>query len=337
MAVHHRAGDYLPQMPRLLAIDARLREGQKPSHSRLARDFGVSVRTIQRDMDHLRFTLDAPLEYDPSKRGWFYTERTFFLPSVLVGAEDLLALLLIRQAIEQYSGTPYAEAARRAFDLIERALPERERLGAEWVKSRVVFTDFPQAEIRKEVWHAVLESLSSARTLTISYAKPGSRTVDRKVDPYGLIVSEGNWYLYTYSHERQARRTFLLARIRDAKVGSERFEIPSDFSLADYTRSGVAGLQADDEPARTVRITFSKKASRLAVERKLHPDQRETWDRHGHLTIELVARAPFKLKRRIAQFGEGVEKVAWARGAAWRADLPEGQSAVSTRSRRPAR
>lgn len=312
----HRAGDYLPQLPRLLGIDARVREGGMPSHSQLAREFGVSVRTIQRDMDHLRFTLDAPLEYDPRKRGWFYTEHTFFLPSVLVSAEDLLALLLIRQAIEQYSGTPYAEAARRAFTLIERALPERERLGAEWVKSRVAFADFPQAEIQKDVWHAVLESLSSARTLTISYAKPDARAVDREVDPYGLIVSEGNWYLYTYSHERQARRTFLLARIRSAKVSSERFEIPPDFSLTGYVRAGLAGLQVDDQPARTVRITFSKKASQLALERKLHPDQRESWDRHGRLTIELLARAPFKLERRLTAFGDAVEKMVWSCPAA---------------------
>ena len=92
----HRAGDYLPQLPRLLGIDARLREGAKPSHSRLASEFGVSVRTIQRDLDHLRYTLGAPLEYDARKKGWFYSEATFFLPSVLLSAEDLLALLLIR-------------------------------------------------------------------------------------------------------------------------------------------------------------------------------------------------------------------------------------------------
>ncbi len=312
MHPQHRAGDYLPQLPRLLGIDARLREGAKPSHSRLAREFGVSVRTIQRDLDHLRYTIGAPLEYDPRKKGWFYSEATFFLPSVLVSAEDLLALLLIRKAIDQYAGTPYAEAARRAFTLIERALPERERLGAEWVKSRVEFIDFPQAAIAAEVWTTVLEGLRSSQTLLLTYAKPGARAAGRRVDPYGLIVSEGDWYLYTWSHDHQSRRTYLLARIQKAEATGEMFELPADFSLAAYVRAGVAGLQADGEAPKTVRITFSREASAAAAERKLHPDQQETWDRRGRLTIELLALAPFKLQRRLARFGSGVEKVAWS-------------------------
>lgn len=312
MRLRHRAGDYLPQLPRLLGIDARLREGTKPSHSRLADEFGVSVRTIQRDLDHLRYTIGAPLEYDPRKKGWFYSEATFFLPSVLVSAEDLLALLLIRRAIDQYAGTPYAEAAQRAFALIERALPEQERLGAEWVQSRVEFIDFPQAPIAGEVWTAVLEGLRTSQTLQLTYAKPGARTAGRRVDPYGLIVSEGDWYLYTWSHDHQARRTYLLARIRKAETTGEVFDLPADFSLAAYVRAGVAGLQADGEAPKSVRITFSKEASAAAAERKLHPEQKETWDRRGRLTVEIEALAPFKLQRRLASFGAGVEKVAWS-------------------------
>ena len=312
MVTQHRAGDYLPQLPRLLGIDARLREGAKPSHSRLAREFGVSVRTIQRDLDHLRYTIGAPLEYDPRKKGWFYSEATFFLPSVLISAEDLLALLLIRKAVDQYANTPYAEAAKRAFSLIEQALPARDRLGAEWVHSRVEFTDFPQAPIDGEVWNAVLEGLRSSQTLQLSYAKPGARAAARRVDPYGLIVSEGDWYLYTWSHDHRARRTYLLARIRKAEVTRETFDLPADFSLAAYVRAGVAGLQADGEAPKTVRITFTKEASPAAAERKLHPDQRETWDRRGRLTLELETLAPFKLQRRLASFGAGVEKVVWS-------------------------
>ena len=49
----------------------------------------------------------------------------------------------------------------------------------------------------------------------------------------------------------------------------------------------------------------------MAAERKLHPDQKESWDRRGRLTVELQALAPFKLQRRLTSFGTGVEKVVW--------------------------
>ncbi len=227
----HRPGDYLSAYARLFKIDEALRAGGRVNHATLAKNLGVSVRTIQRDFDYLRDSLRAPVEYDAKTKSWAYTERTFFLPSLLATADDLLALLLIRQAIEQYAGTPYAEAAHRAFALVEKALPEEGRLAAEWVKSRVAFTDFPPPEIPAEVWHAVLESLRTSRSLEISYAKPGEPAQSRKVDPYGLIVSEGDWYLYTHDRERNARRTFLLTRIERAKVTGDSYRIPADFDL----------------------------------------------------------------------------------------------------------
>ena len=180
-------------------------------------------------------------------------------------------------------------------------------------EARVAFTDFPPPEIPTEVWHAVLESLRTSRSLEIAYAKPGEPAQTRKVDPYGLIVSEGDWYLYTHDHERNARRTFLLTRIERAKVTREGYRIPADFDLAAYVREGLGGLQADGEPARTVRITFTREASPAVAERKWHPDQRESWDAAGRLTIELEARAPFQLRRRLASFAAEIESVTWCR------------------------
>lgn len=308
MRTTHRSGDYLSAPARYLEIDARIRSGGRPSHAAIAKELGVSIRTIQRDFDYLKGTIGAPLEYDPKRKGWFYSDEAFFLPSVLATADDLLALLLIRQAIEQYEGTPYAEAAKRAFALIEKALPERDRLAAEWVKQKVAFTDFPPAEISKEVWRAVLEGLRTAHTVTIAYAKPGERAMLRKIDPLGLIVSEGDWYLYTHDHHRSARRTFLLARIEKAEVTSTAFTPPTDFDLATYVREGFGGLQADGTTPTTVRITFTRAASSAAAERKWHPDQRESWDSEGRLTIELEVSAPHLINRRLARYRDWVER-----------------------------
>ena len=309
----HRPGDYLSAYARLFKIDAALRAGGRVNHATLASDLGVSIRTIQRDFDYLRDSLRAPVVYDAKTKSWAYTEKTFFLPSLLATADDLLALLLIRQAIEQYAGTPYAEAAKKAFELVGKALPEKGRLASEWVKSRVAFTDFPPPEITAEVWHAVLESLRTSRTLEIAYAKPGEPAQTRKVDPYGLIVSEGDWYLYTHDHQRNARRTFLLTRVESAKVTGDSYQIPADFDLAAYVREGFGGLQADGEPARAVRITFTREASPAVAEREWHPEQRESWDSAGRLTIELQARAPFQLRRRLASFAAEIESVTWCR------------------------
>ena len=307
----HRPGDYLSAYARLFKIDAALRAGGRVNHATLASDLGVSIRTIQRDFDYLRDSLRAPVVYDAKTKSWAYTEKTFFLPSLLATADDLLALLLIRQAIEQYAGTPYAEAAKKAFELVGKALPEKGRLASEWVKSRVAFTDFPPPEITAEVWHAVLESLRTSRTLEIAYAKPGEPAQTRKVDPYGLIVSEGDWYLYTHDHQRNARRTFLLTRVESAKVTGDSYQIPADFDLAAYVREGFGGLQADGELARTVRITFTKEASGVASERKWHLNQVEGWNSAGQFSVELSSRADELVERRLRRYMPWIHSIQW--------------------------
>ncbi len=311
METLHRPGDYLSRAARLLEIDARLRDEQLPSHASLAREFDVSVRTLQRDFDYLRDTLGAPLEYDATRKGWRYASATWALPAVFVSAADLEALLLMREAVSQYAGTPYAEAARRAFELIERALPMAARRSAAWVRERVAFTDLPAAAIRREVWDAVLAALRSSITLELTYARPGERASRRRIDPWGLIVSQGSWYLHGHDHRHEAPRTFLLARARAARPTGRRFTPPAGFRLSDYTRAGFAGLQADGEPPRRVRLTFTREASARAAERPWHAGQSTRRDRQGRLVIEFEVRAPFLVENRIAAEGNAIERVEW--------------------------
>ena len=53
---------FKPQYRRLLFIDRKVRDGSYPNCPSLAREWEVSVKTIQRDIDYLRDELGAPLE-----------------------------------------------------------------------------------------------------------------------------------------------------------------------------------------------------------------------------------------------------------------------------------
>ncbi len=57
-----------------------------PNAQRLAERFGISHRQAQRDLDYLRRELGAPVEYDKSRKGFYYT-HPFVLP-VLVSSDN---------------------------------------------------------------------------------------------------------------------------------------------------------------------------------------------------------------------------------------------------------
>ena len=80
---------YKPQHSRLLFIDRKIREGQHPNCTSMAEEWEVSRKTIQRDLDYMRYQLDVPIGYSAKHRGYFYTEEQYKLPAMNIRESDL--------------------------------------------------------------------------------------------------------------------------------------------------------------------------------------------------------------------------------------------------------
>ena len=59
----------------------KISDGCYPNASHLSERFNISHRQAQRDVDHLRKTLEAPLVYDAERKGYKYSE-SFVLPVI---------------------------------------------------------------------------------------------------------------------------------------------------------------------------------------------------------------------------------------------------------------
>lgn len=67
-----------------------------------------------------------------------------------------------------------------------------------------------------------------ARRTTVTF---GYRDLDRRIDPWGLLLRDGFWYLIGMDHARGERRTFRIDRIRGAVtvVDGSTFDRPAGF------------------------------------------------------------------------------------------------------------
>ena len=64
---------------RIVWLHKRIKDGYYPNAMRLSERFGISHRQAQRDCDYLRRKIGAPIEFDRSRQGYYYTED-FSLP-----------------------------------------------------------------------------------------------------------------------------------------------------------------------------------------------------------------------------------------------------------------
>ena len=84
-----------PPMGRIVAIHNILSANRYPNCSCLSRKFEVSSRTIQRDLDFMRYNLDLPIEYNSSQKGFYYSEYVPFLPTSDFTIKEVRALKAI--------------------------------------------------------------------------------------------------------------------------------------------------------------------------------------------------------------------------------------------------
>lgn len=156
---------------------------------------------------------------------------------------------------------------------------------------------------------------------------------DRRVDPYGLLLRNGFWYVFAHDHDHGERRTYRVDRIEGEVVAagpSGSFERPVDFDprqalSADASRFGAFDADAVDSiPLARVRIAADRAPM---VEREVGRERVVTRGRRGEIVVEVPC-------ANVDAFGT------WVLGMVDRAEVlspPEVRQAIVTRLERLAR
>lgn len=284
-----------------------------PSHLKVLAGYEVSAKTIQRDIDFMRFELNAPLEYSAKERGYYYTEEQFQLPAMEIRESDLFAIYLADKLLAQYEGTPIHDSLRSVFRKIENALPDSAlaRFGGQ---DRFTVVPPYATVILPEVLVTVFDGLRTSNRLEIFYNSPTGEPAWRRVDPYHGVRFAGEWYLVGHCQLRNDIRTFGLARIASARKLAERFTLPDwfDFSRLSGSHFGVHWGSEETE----VRIRFVLAAAFYVRERRWHASQEIEEEADGSLVLALTVNHLLELRRWILSWGDMAQVLAPASLAA---------------------
>jgi proteasome accessory factor B len=125
------------------------------------------------------------------------------------------------------------------------------------------------------------DAVAARRSVTFAY-----RDVDRTVDPWGLLLRDGFWYLVGHDHGRGERRTYRIDRIQGevAAVVGSGFERPDGFDPRDAFPDDPKEIGADPWRPDAVVLVDARRAGR--AERELGPDRVRV--RHDDGSIEVA-------------------------------------------------
>lgn len=291
---------------RMLQIERLIKSGGRYGLKELAGFFGVSERTIQRDLSAMRTILGAPLGYD-RLRGSFYYRREFSLPRPDFSKGELVALFMTEKLLSSFEGTPYAAALSSAAAKIRVLLTDGGPEPAGEADFISVACDPLRGDELKVAEHfAVLERArrDGRRVELVYHSMRRDGSTRRPVDPYHLYMWRGAWYLVGFCHLRNEVRIFALDRMETVRETGAGFTIPDDFRIEDYLKNSW-GIERG-APAR-VKIRFDAYQAKWIRERTWHGSQRITELPDGGLIFEVVVGGLREIKEWVMGFGAHAE------------------------------
>ncbi|MFC7375651.1 MULTISPECIES: helix-turn-helix transcriptional regulator [unclassified Brachybacterium] len=186
-------------------LDVLRANAERPiSVPRLAARFGVSTRTIERDVRALQ-EAGVPIYAEPGRRGGYAVRRDYSLPPLAFTPQEATAVVA---GLSVMMGSPFAGDSRRAMDKVLAALPPERREMVRDLAGRVA-SMAPEGRATEDVDAVIRDVLVRPRVLELEYVSHlcGERT-QRHVEPLGLITVRGAWILVGWCRLREAVRGF---------------------------------------------------------------------------------------------------------------------------------
>ena len=281
-------------LERISHIHRKIKSGCYPNTKQLAFELESSLATISRDLDYMRDRMLAPIEYDFTHKGYYYTEN--FEPTMQnhLSDKDLRVLLSAKTLLSHYKNTPIYEDVCSVLDLLSSNAMDGKNAT---LMNRIAVAPTVETTINQEIWNAIQDALNQNHILQFDYTdRWGKETEQRRLRPYQLVLDEGICYLFGFDELRQAERIFSLVRMRNAIVTEESFELPEDFEFETRCKDGNFGA-VFRQKSEHYKIEFYNEA-RLLVKEKVWADSQVITESNDRTTIEFDSTQFLKIDRK---------------------------------------
>ena len=292
---------------RLFEIVFILLNKKRTTAQELAKRFGVSVRTIYRDMDILS-SAGIPVYTMQGTGGGIFIDESYTINKSILTKEEQEKILLALQCLSPIDEIHTESILNRLSAIFQK--------NADWIR-----IDYSRWDNKRD--HQLFKTLKDAilerRAVKLEYLSSYGEKTDRTIYPLRLLYKSKAWYAECYCTEKNAYRLFRLTRILSITK-----------TLKTFNRTDLLNKIPDDKKAAPPPLTNIKLKCTAKTAYRLYdefPPELIAKNSDGSYTlnaalpfdswvcgfilslgIEVEILEPENLKTEIAQFAEEIMK-----------------------------
>ena len=258
---------------KIVAVHHCIAENAYPSVAVIGGRVELSRRTVFRYLDYLR-ELDAPLEYDRRRKGYYFTDPHWQLPQLMLSEGDLLAFFIAEQSLRLTGHSPQAQQLRASLSKLAGFLPAQVSVNLATLGTNVSFQTLPFASAEPENLELLVKSAINRQIIEFDYYSPHSRQPShRRAGVLLLHNFIGDWFAVSYDQEKLATRDFHAGRMKNLKLLEGEAVLPENWDAEDYLKQGFYMMRGGE--LTEVRIHFDSYQAQWIRERAFfHPEEK---------------------------------------------------------------
>ncbi len=254
--------DSLKKINRIIAILTSLQAKRIIRAQDLADRFGVSLRTIYRDVKTLE-SAGVPIL---SEAGVGYSlVEGYRLPPVMFTREEAGSLLTGEKLMRSFSDKSLGDHYESAIVKIRSVLKSYDK---EWLDTleETIHVRPPKALFNNEIddsLHTILLGIADRKSVILEYRAITDVISEREIEPVGIFHENNNWYILGFCLLRGDYRQFRTDRILAIRGTNHRFTRRHG-KLADHLH------REETFPRITVRLLVAPKITRYLANTRHH-------------------------------------------------------------------
>lgn len=212
------------RIDRLSAILVQLQSRSLIKSQEIADRFGISLRTVYRDM---RALLEAGIPIIGNPGVGYSLVHGFKLPPLMFTQAEAIAFLTAEKLVDELTDSQNIEHYKSGMDKIRAVMRFADNNVLENLEVNIsVFKTSKKEVYKTNTLQIILNSIHSKKVLLITYfSDRRQEESEREIEPVGIFFSRTNWYLIAFCLKTNEYRTFRVDRVKNIIESDKSFAI----------------------------------------------------------------------------------------------------------------